>query len=190
MFSLRLRARAFTLIELLIVITIIGILAVALVPRLIAGTGKARDAARQADLQQIATALELYNSDNGGYPAATSGNCASGLSSVTGWSTSYMTTTPNDPRLDGATSSSSACTTGYSYFALNTDTDSAVEGFMLWADLETESARGAGIYTAPTGTVSTSSSGSSYASLLSGSYTACPLGTTTGCADVIYIVGK
>ena len=60
--------KSFTLIELLIVITIIGILAVALVPRISSGPARARDVQRKADLQQLATAMELYYADNGEYP--------------------------------------------------------------------------------------------------------------------------
>ncbi|MBT5016049.1 type II secretion system protein [Candidatus Peregrinibacteria bacterium] len=60
--------KGFTLIELLIVITIIGILAVALVPRISSGPARARDVQRKADLQQLATAMELYYADNGEYP--------------------------------------------------------------------------------------------------------------------------
>ncbi len=60
--------KSFTLIELLIVITIIGILAVALVPRIAQGPARARDVQRKADLQQLATAMELYYADYGEYP--------------------------------------------------------------------------------------------------------------------------
>jgi len=61
--------KAFTLIELLIVIVIIGILAVALIPRLTGLQARARDTVRMADLKQIQTALEFYASENNGqYP--------------------------------------------------------------------------------------------------------------------------
>lgn len=61
---------AFTLIEMLIVIVIIGILAAALVPRLQAVQGRARDAQRKADMRQIYTANEVHLTDNGRYAKA------------------------------------------------------------------------------------------------------------------------
>ncbi|MEI7562521.1 MAG: prepilin-type N-terminal cleavage/methylation domain-containing protein [bacterium] len=51
------KKRAFTLIEMLIVIVIIGILAAALIPRLSNARGRANDTARKADLRQVATAI-------------------------------------------------------------------------------------------------------------------------------------
>ena len=59
---------AFTLIEMLIVIVIIGILAAALVPRLLSVQARARDAERKADLRSINTAVEMYKVDNNVYP--------------------------------------------------------------------------------------------------------------------------
>ncbi|MEI7562519.1 MAG: prepilin-type N-terminal cleavage/methylation domain-containing protein [bacterium] len=57
------KKRAFTLIEMLIVIVIIGILAAALIPRLSNARGRANDTARKADLQQTATAISAYMVD-------------------------------------------------------------------------------------------------------------------------------
>jgi len=71
--------KAFTLIELLIVIVIIGILAVALIPRLTGAQGMARDRARLADLRQMQTALQMYHNEKGSYPNTFSswwGNCS------------------------------------------------------------------------------------------------------------------
>lgn len=61
--------RAFTLVEMLLVVTIIGILAALVIPR-IAGTGeRARVTAAQTDINGgIKTALGNYEVDNGFYP--------------------------------------------------------------------------------------------------------------------------
>jgi general secretion pathway protein G len=61
--------RAFTLVEILLVVTIIGILAALVIPR-IAGTGeRARVTAAQADINGgIKSALGQYEVDNGFYP--------------------------------------------------------------------------------------------------------------------------
>ena len=64
----------FTLIELLVVVAIIGILSTVV----LASLGRARTSARHqkliVDLSQMKTALELYNLDNGSYPAYSSGS--------------------------------------------------------------------------------------------------------------------
>ena len=62
---------AFTLIEMLIVIVIIGILAAALIPKLTGLQARARDTARSADMRNVSSAIEVYALDHGGeYPAA------------------------------------------------------------------------------------------------------------------------
>jgi prepilin-type N-terminal cleavage/methylation domain-containing protein len=64
---------AFTLIELLVVIAIIALLASIVLIALGSARSKARDSTRIADLNQIATALQLYYADNGLYPVAAGG---------------------------------------------------------------------------------------------------------------------
>lgn len=59
----------FTLIELLVVISIIGLLASVVLVSLNATRVKARDAKRSAEIKQLATALNLYLSDNGVLPS-------------------------------------------------------------------------------------------------------------------------
>lgn len=54
----------FTLIELIIVITIIGILSTALLPKLTWYLAKTRDLKRQQDLRVIAAAIQAYQAKN------------------------------------------------------------------------------------------------------------------------------
>lgn len=89
----------FTLVELLIVVGIIGILATLLMANFIGVRQRARDAQRKSDVRQIQSALELYRSDIGSYPASLySVNCPTS-SSLTGGTpvNTYMQKIPCDP---------------------------------------------------------------------------------------------
>jgi prepilin-type N-terminal cleavage/methylation domain-containing protein len=63
--------KGFTLVELLVVISIIGLLSTLAVVSLGSARSRARDARRISDIRQIQTALELYFADQGIYPVAT-----------------------------------------------------------------------------------------------------------------------
>ena len=80
----------FTLLELLVVISIIGILISLGAVSFTTAQKKSRDARRRTDMKQIQTALELYFNDAGGYP----GNI-NGAISYSG--TPYMPVTPTNP---------------------------------------------------------------------------------------------
>lgn len=60
--------KGFTLVELLVVISIIGILSSFAVVSLNTARIKARDALRKGDMAQVRTALNLYYDDNLSYP--------------------------------------------------------------------------------------------------------------------------
>jgi type II secretory pathway pseudopilin PulG len=111
----------------LIVIVIIGILAAALVPRLQAVQGRARDTKRKADLRTIYNALEVYIVDNGKYVLPSNGytdcptygqNCSVHSSQLSGnipWIsglTNIITSVPVDPINNGAPTNN---TGNYSY---------------------------------------------------------------------------
>ncbi len=66
-------ARGFTLIEIMVVITILGILAALIVPRIVGRTDDARIAAARQDIATIMTALKVYRLDNGRYPTTEQG---------------------------------------------------------------------------------------------------------------------
>lgn len=67
----RFKMRGFTLVELAIVITVIGILAAVTVVSYTGSQARSRDAGRQADIKIITEALELYYFDKGYYPNST-----------------------------------------------------------------------------------------------------------------------
>ena len=107
-----LKRQAFTLIELLVVISIIGLMSTIAVVSLNSSRVKTRDTKRVADLKQVRTALELYFSDNGGYP--TCGQACTTYCDCTtvGWGGSftameikpnYMAGIPTDPLSGGQT---------------------------------------------------------------------------------------
>ena len=68
-----LRDHGFTLIEIMVVITILGILAALIVPRVVGRTDDARIAAARQDIASVMQALKLYRLDNGRYPTTEQG---------------------------------------------------------------------------------------------------------------------
>lgn len=91
------RERGFTLIELMIVVAIIAILAGVLIPNFVHARAQTATAACESNLRAIATAAELYFTDNQAYPATTATvdrtfGSANGAASGT-----YLNNTPIDP---------------------------------------------------------------------------------------------
>jgi type II secretion system protein G len=128
----------FTLVELLVVIAILGILVTIGLTSFTSAQIRGRDAQRKSDLKQVSTALELYYSDYGRYPAASSGKIA-GCTTVSAgpcdWGvitseftdnkTIYMKVVPGDP------------TTGANYYYRTVTVNSVdSQGFQLYAKLE------------------------------------------------------
>lgn len=67
--------KAFTLIELLIVIAIIGILASVVLVSLVSAKNKTRDTKRMAEIKSIQAALEVYYMAMGQYPVSDFDGC-------------------------------------------------------------------------------------------------------------------
>ena len=64
-----LNRKAFTLVEILLVIVILGILAAVVVPRVTYSKKDAQIAACDANVAALRTAIELYHHDEGSWPA-------------------------------------------------------------------------------------------------------------------------
>lgn len=95
------KMNGFSFIEILVVVTIIGIIASIGMVTYTEFLKQSRDAKRKGDIEQIRAALEMYKSTNNSYPASiTFGGdicddppaCASGVY--------YLRKVPNDPKPD------------------------------------------------------------------------------------------
>ncbi len=90
-----LQKKAFTLIELLIVVAIIGILAAIAVPNFLNAQTRAKIARIQSDARSTSTALEQYRLDNNAYPVNAMNFDMTGYTMLT-TPVSYMTQFPVD----------------------------------------------------------------------------------------------
>ena len=88
--------RAFTLVEMLLVITIIGNLAALVIPKMVGRSEQARQAAAHADLSSIKTALDAYEVDNGFYPKSLQ-DLIQPPSNAKNWHGPYLDNLPVDP---------------------------------------------------------------------------------------------
>lgn len=96
-----LKARGFTLIEVMVVIVILGVLASLIVPRVMSRPDEARVVAAQQDIAALMQALRLYKLDNLHYPSTAQGLRAlverpSGEPEPNNWKP-YLDRLPNDP---------------------------------------------------------------------------------------------
>jgi len=67
------RHHAFTLVELLLVLVILGILAAIVIPKFSGRTKQAQIAAAQTQISNFKTALDAFEVDNGSYPKGKNG---------------------------------------------------------------------------------------------------------------------
>lgn len=110
--------KSFTLIEILVVATIIGLLASIGSASFTQFTKQSRDARRKADLEQIRSAIEMYRSNNNSYPTTVTINCSS-ATGITDAQNTYLSKIPLDPK----------CTT-YSYFYTATASDYTLGSYL------------------------------------------------------------
>ncbi len=81
----------FTLVELMVVVAIIALLAAVVIPNFVHARAQAAVSATEANMKQIATALELYYADHRTYPAI---NGPVGPDLFGGAANPYLTITP------------------------------------------------------------------------------------------------
>ena len=88
--------RAFTLVEMLLVVTIIGILAALVIPKIVGRSEQARATAAHADISSIKTALDAFEVDNGFYPKSLQ-DLVTTPSNAKNWHGPYLEKVPQDP---------------------------------------------------------------------------------------------
>jgi general secretion pathway protein G len=91
----------FTLVEMLVVITIIGIIMSLVGPRVLNYLGESKVKAARIQIQSFEAALDLYYLDNGAYPSTSEGlkSLVQRPSSASAWNGPYLRTgaLPDDP---------------------------------------------------------------------------------------------
>lgn len=124
--------KGFTLIEILVVISIIGILATLILARLGGVEKQGRDARRKSDLNQYRTALENYAlKTNGLYPHYSTGKITTSTLCSSKLVSSYLATCLTDPREDAIYY--------YQYVSNGTAGKDDATLYALWATLEASS---------------------------------------------------
>lgn len=90
--------KSFTLVEILVVVTIISMLASVAAVSYSRFIKQSRDARRKTDIEQIRAAAELYRNFKGVYPSSLAFD---GSGEIVDGATKYMTKVPSDPLYTG-----------------------------------------------------------------------------------------
>ncbi len=123
----RKRAAAFTLIEVMIVVVILGVLAAIVVPKILDRPDQAKIIAAKADISVLLQQVKVYRLDNNFYPSTDQGLTALVTKPTTpplptNWKTGgYLERLPNDPW-------------GHPYVYLNPGLHGEIDIYSLGAD--------------------------------------------------------
>jgi general secretion pathway protein G len=91
-----LRRRAFTLVEMLLVLVILAVLAAIVIPKMAGRGQQAKETAAKSDIAGMETALNMYEVDTGGYPSNLDA-LVNQPSNATGWKGPYLKQIKPDP---------------------------------------------------------------------------------------------
>jgi len=108
--------KSFTLIEILVVVTIIGLLTLTAVVTYSVFLKQSRDAKRKTDLEQIRASLEMYRSNNDTYPV---GSVYATTLSVLTTPVTYIQSLPTDPK-----------SSSYSYYYTGSASDYTIAAYL------------------------------------------------------------
>jgi len=132
---IRKSCQGFTLIEMLVVISLIGILAALALVSFSSSQKQARDVVRKSDLKQYQTALETYaNMASGFYPARTGANVSASVYLCTDLNVKFEPDISclEDPKYEVGVSGSPR----YYYRSNGTGGTASATIYVLWAKLE------------------------------------------------------
>lgn len=129
--------KGFTLVELMLVVIIIGVLVAMVMPRLAGRSEEARVGVAKADIDlNIATALKLYELDNGVFPTTEEGleALSTAPSSARNWKGPYLEKKPIDPwgRTYQYRSAGTHRTHDYDLFSLGRDGVESADDVVNW----------------------------------------------------------
>lgn len=132
------KIRAFTLIEILVVATIIGVLVTVTAVSFANAQKNSRDARRQADLETVRQALVLYRQDNGSYGNVGTTLSAANFTTILNFlSANYLTSTNIADPKTGHSAYQARCISGTSPNCNKVSLQALLEKTGTWIDVQT-----------------------------------------------------